>query len=117
MAKKYETVYPNTIHYEPKIKNVCFEIFGKNYRVNTGIRNLMRINKTVKKIEEDPEIIFDIVDMMFFKGFCDEIEEKEPNFPFDDLMQDVMDAVADAAPEALTNGEEIEEDGTEPKKG
>ena len=71
MAKKYETVYPNTIHYEPKIKNVCFEIYGKNYRVNTGIRNLMRINKAVRKIEEDPEVVFDIVDMMFFKGFCD----------------------------------------------
>ena len=120
MAKKYETVYPNTIKYEPKVKTICFEIYGKNYKVNTGLRNLMRIQKVSKQIEDDPEIMFDILDMMFFKGFCDEIEAIEPNFPFDDLMQDVMDAIAAETPEALKGeGDIIEatDDNVEPKKG
>lgn len=116
---KYEVVYPNTIKYEPKVKNLNFEIYGKSYKVNTGIRNLMRIDKMVKKIDEDPEITFDILDRMFFEGFCDEIEAKEPNFPFDDFLFTIMDAIQNAAPEALKGDENVEatDDGEEPKKG
>lgn len=114
---KYEVVYPNTIKYEPKIKNLSFEIYGKVYKVNAGIRNLMRIDKMTKKLKEDSEVTFDILDKIFFAGFCDEIEEKEPNFPFDDFLYTVMDAIENAAPEAL-KGEETEkaDEDAEPKK-
>ena len=114
---KYEVSYPNTVKYQPQIKNVSFEIFDKTYRVNNGVRNLMRVNKMIPKIQDDPEIIFEVVDMMFYKGFCDEIEAIEPAFPFDDLIFTVMKEIENNAPDAL-HAEEIELTGKdeEPKK-
>jgi hypothetical protein len=108
-------IYPNTIKFEPVIKAINIEIYDKTYTVNSGVRNLMRVQKEAEKLEENPEKIFDVLDMMFYKGFCDEMESKEPNFPFDDLMNVVMQNISDAAPSPLKNEEEVDEN-EEPKK-
>lgn len=115
---KYETVYPNTVKYEPQIKTVRIEVYGKTYTVNSGVRNLMRVNKMIRGISEDPEIVFDVIDKLFFKGFCDEIEAIEPNFPFEDFLATVMDTINDNAPEALQEEEIAEkaDEAVEPKK-
>ena len=113
---KYETVYPNTVKYEPQIKKITIEIFGKEYTVKSGVRNLMRISKEAENIDENPEKMFEVLDMMFYKGFCDEIEEIEPNFPFEDFVNVVMDKIGESAPDALKNNEQEEDKDAEPKK-
>ena len=115
---KYEVTYPNTVKYDPQIKNVVIEIFGKDYKVRCGVRNLIRVNKMINELERDPEILDKIYDLLFYKGFCDEIEEIEPNFPFDDFIGFVMDKIDEATPEALKqDAVETDDETGEPKKG
>lgn len=113
-------IYPNTkvIKYEPAIKDLQFEIFGENYRVCTGLKRLQKVRKLAKQLdtaEDELEIIFKILDLLFFDGFTDKIDSIEPNFPFEDFFIQVMDAVEGNYPTEPVE-EEKKDENEEPKK-
>ena len=102
---------------DKKQKKIEIEIYGKKYLVNNGLRNAMRVDKEYKKMYEtqDFEMLFDIIDLLLGKGFCDEVEKINPLFPFEDLLQEIIDNMHGDVPEALQE-KEPENENEEPKK-
>lgn len=112
-------IYPNTkvVKYEPAIKSLQFEIFGENYTVCSGLKRMQKVRKLVKQLdtaEDELEIIFNILDLLFFDGFTDKIDSIEPNFPFEDFFVQVMDAVEGNYPTEPVEEKASEDE--EPKK-